>query len=434
MATARPSTMRGLVRLRLAGVAFLVVIGLLVALTIALYGKAFTPVAMVTLQADHIGNQLSPNADVKLRGLVVGEVRSVAVKGSGALITLAIAPDKLAQIPRNIEARLLPKTLFGEKFVSLVTPAVPSAQHLAAGDTIPQDRSSTALETEKVLDDLLPLLRTLKPVQVSATLNALSSALRDRGDRIGHSLVLTGDYLRQLTPQLPTVQRDFQGLADFTTSVNTAAPSLLTTLDNLSFSSRSLVQQKQQLDAFLTSTTGFASSAEAVVRENADRLVALAATSLPSLQVYARYSPEFPCLAAGLVAFQPTVERAFGGGQPGLHITLSVTRDNGGYVDGQQPQYLDDRGAVCYGLPKPVVPAPDINFRDGYKDGAPTTTAAQAQQVANSPVSYLVTGPAQRALFNAVAAPVLGVGTDQVPDLVTLLFGPMARGTEVRLS
>ena len=33
-----------------------------------------------------------------------------------------------------------------------------------------------------------------------------------------------------------------------------------------------------------------------------------------------------------------------------------------------------------------------------------------------------------------MTAPVLGVPVDAVPDLVDLLFGPMARGTKVGLS
>ena len=56
MAVARPAGVAALVRLRLSGVAFLVVIALLVALTVALYQKAFTPVVKVTLKTDRIGN------------------------------------------------------------------------------------------------------------------------------------------------------------------------------------------------------------------------------------------------------------------------------------------------------------------------------------------------------------------------------------------
>jgi len=159
MAVPRPAGLAALVRLRLSGVAFLVVLALLVGLTVALYQKAFTPVVNVTLQTDRIGNQLSPPADVKLRGLIVGEVRSVSSEGNGATVALALDPSKVGLIPKNIEARLVPKTLFGEKFVNLVMPEAPSGDHLRAGDIIPQDHSQAALETERVLDHMLPLLQ-----------------------------------------------------------------------------------------------------------------------------------------------------------------------------------------------------------------------------------------------------------------------------------
>ena len=435
MAAPKPTGTAALVRLRLSGVVFVVVIALLVALTIAFYQKAFTPVAHVTLQANRIGNQLSAPADVKLRGLIVGEVRGVSSTGNGASIDLALDPDQIGLIPRNVQAQLLPKTLFGEKFVALVIPSAPSADHLAAGDVISQDRSSTALETEKVLDDLLPLLQSLKPAELSTALNAVANSLRGRGDRLGKNFVLLDSYLRQFNPSLPTLQRDFAALADVTTNYAAAAPDLLRLLKEFSSVARNTVDQRQELATFLKTTTTFAGSFDSILRENQDRLIRLAADSLPSLRTYARYSPEFPCIAAGLKSFEPVVERSFGGLQPGLHITLEVTRDNGAYQPTDQPAFLDDRGPECYGLPKPVVPAPDINYDDGYRDGQPTTTGASARAASADPARYLVGSPAeQRAALASVVAPVLGVPARNVPDLVTMLFGPMARGTTVAVS
>jgi virulence factor Mce-like protein len=431
----RPTGLSGLVKLRLSGVAFIVVIGLLVALTIALYQKAFTPVVRVTLLADRVGNQLSAPADVKLRGLIVGEVRSVSSRGNGATVGLALDPAKVGVIPANVSAQLLPKTLFGEKFVNLVLPDAPSAQHLQAGDVIPQDRSQTAIETEKVLDDFLPLLQSLKPAELSLALNNISSALRGRGDRIGNNLVLVDQYLRRLNPQLPAIQQNFRGLADLATNYDKAVPDLLRLIDNFSAVSRTLVDQKTQLSSFLTSTTTFAGTSNQFFTANADRLITLASASLPSLQTYARYSPEFPCIARGLTAFEPRVERSFGGLQPGLHITLEATHDNGAYTPGQEPRFLDDRGPQCYGLPSPQVPAPDVNYRDGYKDGQPSTMAAATPAaIALNPAAYLAGPQAQRQLLNAVVAPVMGVPLDGVPDIAVMLFGPMARGTTVQLS
>ncbi|MFD0850664.1 virulence factor Mce family protein, partial [Actinomadura adrarensis] len=53
----------------------ILVMALLVALTVALFNKALTPVTKVEVHAQRIGLQLLPRSDVKVRGLIVGEVR-----------------------------------------------------------------------------------------------------------------------------------------------------------------------------------------------------------------------------------------------------------------------------------------------------------------------------------------------------------------------
>ncbi len=417
-----------IVKRRLSGVAFLVIVALLIGLTVALYQKKFTDVVRVSLKTDRIGNQLAAPADVKLRGVLVGEVRKVSSDGSGATITLALKPGKLVDIPDNVEAQIVPKTLFGEKYVLLVAPTGRTGSHLKAGAVIPQDRTTTALETERVIDNLMPLLQSLKPAQLSMTLNALSEALRDRGNRLGANLSNAGAYFARLNPSLPTLAQDMQGLADFANSTADATPNLLQVLDNLSASSRNLVEEQASLDSFLTSTTTFAASAQSIVTQNEQRLVALARDSLPSLQLYQRYSPEFPCFFAGLSRYNSIVEKTFGGGQPGLHITAEVVSDNGAFTPGQEPKYRDSRAPYCNGLPKPVVPQGDASFDDGYRTRTtPTSASARASR-------YLSPTSAQDAAMAAVAAPMLGVPVDQVPDLVAMLFGPVAAGTTVGVS
>jgi hypothetical protein len=43
---------------------------------------------------------------------------------------------------------------------------------------------------------------------------------------------------------------------------------------------------------------------------------------------------------------------------------------------------------------------------------------------------YAGTG-AERSLVDAIAAPAMGVPANRVPDVASLLFGPLARGTKV---
>lgn len=364
---------RALAQRRVAGIVFLVVISLLVGLTIAIYQKRFTATVDVALETDHVGNQLSVHADVKVRGLVVGEVRKISSNGERAVLDLALDPDKVSLVPRNVSARLLPKTLFGEKEVSLVLPDDPSTEHLRTGDTITQDRSRTALETEQALNDLLPLLKALEPQQLSITLNALADGLRGRGDRLGRNLAESGEYLRQLNPALPTLAQDMQGLADFTGTVADSTPDLLRTLDNFSFSSRSLVEQRTALDDFLQSTRDFATSATTLLADNERRLVDLARDSIPSLQLYANYSDYYPCMLSTLAFQEIEGERVFGGAQPGLHITIEVIEEQGGYRTGDEPKYRDTFNPHCFGLVgDPIIPFPEYrNAQDGYRDGDP---------------------------------------------------------------
>jgi phospholipid/cholesterol/gamma-HCH transport system substrate-binding protein len=75
---------------RLLGLAFVVVLLAGVGLSVLAYRKAFTPVVGVLLRADHTGLQLNEGADVKLRGVVVGEVRQITADGERAELRLAL--------------------------------------------------------------------------------------------------------------------------------------------------------------------------------------------------------------------------------------------------------------------------------------------------------------------------------------------------------
>ncbi|MCU1623285.1 MAG: mammalian cell entry protein [Frankiales bacterium] len=371
---------RALVNQRLSGVAFLLVLALLVWLSVALYNKDFTDTVNVSLKTDRVGNQLTVHADVKVRGVVVGEVRKVTSDGDHAVLKLALKPGQVGRIPRDVQAQLLPKTLFGEKEVDLVVPASASADHIRNGDTIEQDRSTTARETETALNDLLPLLRALKPQQLSITLNALATALRGRGDQLGANAVRQAAYLRTFNRSLPTLQQDMQGLADVANTYADATPTLLRTLDNLSFSSRSVVDQKAQLDTFLRSTADFAATATAITAQNEQRFVDLARLSRPVLDLYEKYSPIYACTLGSIVVQQVEVERTEGGLQGGLHITVEPIKDrNGGYVPGDEPKYKEVRDNKCFGLRgQRIRPYPNYaNPQDGYRDSAPPEDPGQ---------------------------------------------------------
>ena len=404
-------------RLRLYGVVFLAVLTLLLSLSVAVYQQAFTPAVRIRLEADSLGNQLDPRADVKLRGLQVGEVRSVHADGRKATLDIALKPEYAADIPSDVRARLLPKTLFGEKYVDLVAPARSSARPIRAGDVITQDRTRVGIELQQVMNDLLPLLRTVQPGKLNATLSAFATALEGRGDRIGDNLTRVEAYLHRLNPHLPSLTEDFARLADVAQVYGDAAPDLMEILRNTVTTSRTLVAERDRLASALTTTAGTADTAHDFLDANGDRLITLGQVSRPTLELFARYSPEYPCLFAGLVHEEQASEQAFRGGK--MHITLEVVRQQGAYQPGEEPRYADRSGPNCRDLPHPSVPAPGFHLNDGSRKGS-----------SSGPLGVSATRAEQRAVGSLVS-PVMGLPADEVPPVATLLFGPMARGTAV---
>src|SRR5207344_2784063 len=119
----------------------------------------------------------------------------------------------------------LPKTLFGEEYVSLILPAQPEGT-IHGGDVIEQDRSRGALEAQTVLGDLLPLLQAVKPAELNATLTAVATALQNRGANLGHTLVDFDKYLTTLNPHVPKLVDDLNKLGQVALEYNSAAPDI----------------------------------------------------------------------------------------------------------------------------------------------------------------------------------------------------------------
>jgi virulence factor Mce-like protein len=430
-------------RRRLQGVAFLMVVTCLVALSIAKYSGAFSSGVPVTLRVDHTGLQLDKHSDVKIRGLLVGEVTGLSSSGGAATVGLMLKPEMVPLIPDNVSARLLPKTLFGEKYVSLVLPERPSARPLSAGDVIPQDRSFAAIELDSALDHLLPLLTDVPPQELASTLGAISGALRGRGHQLGDTLVRTRQLVSGLNTALPQIQEDITRTADLADTYTRAAPDLLAALADLSVTTRTVAEQRQNLAQLWVSVTGASEDLRGFLQDNRENLIALTADSRPTLESLARYAPEYPCLLHAIAVLVPQLDRAFGVGtrQPGLHIYLEVTNNRGKYLPGvDEPRYQEDRGPRCYpvrdGTKFPEYPGGPIH--DGSTSpptgrGDPSPGVGPASTPPQAAGMGLPNSPAEQQFLAALLAPAGAAQAAGVPRWTSFLLGPLLRGTEVTL-
>lgn len=447
-----PSRLRRL----LLGLAFFLILILFVGWSITSYNKTFKKVVSIDLVTDSVGNALPSNADVKVRGLIVGEVRSASTQDGVVTAHLAIDPDKAELIPSNTTARLLPKTLFGERYVSLIVPPGDTASPITNGTVLKQDTSGNAIEVGQLLDNLLPLLEAIPPQDLASTLGALAQGLSGRGEQLGFTIDRLENIFKGLNTELPNIQQGLRGLADFSETYSDAAPQLIDALDNLSVTGNTLVEQRPAVDTLISSLTATSSSTADFLQANSSNLIAIAADSREALELLAQYSPSFGCTFA---QFAPIVARAqevvgVGDEYRGINVSASFVNPKGRYLPNQdEPRLFDDRGPRCY------TPADTAagEFFPQYPGGSANDGSYQVpsrnpgpQDVPELPVPQYSAVP--RAATTGDAAPASyegsdyerdtlaviygqagGVTPDEIPSWTTTLGAPALRGAEVTI-
>jgi phospholipid/cholesterol/gamma-HCH transport system substrate-binding protein len=425
---------------RLYGLLSLLVIVGLIVLSLAAFQQDFTPHDDVTVHIARSGQQLLPGSDVKVRGLDVGTVDSITSTGDGADLHLHLNPSMVAKIPTNVVARLVPKTLFGEKYVDLVLPAEPAATHVVNGSVIAEDHTKTALEIDQALNDLLPVLRAVQPGKLNETLNAVATALQGRGAELGTTVDQLDTYLKGINPHLPQLQHDVVALTGVARTYDEAATPLLRLLDNLTVTSNTVVDEQTQITRLLGDVTGASLATRDLLATNANNIVAVNSVNRRVVSLLARYSPEIPCFVRGDAGLVPRIHDAVPTTPPLNHAAHVVVEFVPAFPVYQNPidlpEFKDKRGPHCYGLPHPKLSLPVVHYKDGTQDDPRFAKQGQPGQLGSSSSADMGNAgtKAERSAFNSLLGPILGRSSSSVPDIADLLWGPMARGNGVRLS
>jgi phospholipid/cholesterol/gamma-HCH transport system substrate-binding protein len=420
-------------RLVLAGIAFLTVIAVLIGFSIAVYQKVFDTVTTVTIKADRAGLQLAKFGDVRINGVLVGQVREISQDGKEASIKVALQPEAASQIPANVEVQILPTTLFGQKFISFVSPDSPSDQALSDGDVIPSDRVETNVELSRILANLFPLLRSIQPADLNTTLNALATALGGRGERLGETLNNLDSYLGVIDEHLPTLRKDLILLAQVADTYDVAAPDLIGVLRNVTVTSRTVLEKEKDLDVFFGDLQGLADTSTRILADNEANIIRIGEVTEPITKLLAVYSPEYPCLLRGLDRYEPLLAKVFRGNMIRQHFEFNTPQYRE-YDERDRPVYGEvGHGPWCLGLPYPPVPIPPQPLDDGtdMDDNPPTSTipGTQPQRQQADPTSGFAGTEGEQAIVNALLADRSGRSAESYGSLGALLYGPVVRGT-----
>ncbi|MDQ3940852.1 MAG: MCE family protein [Actinomycetota bacterium] len=171
---------------------------------------------------------------MKLRGVLVGRIEKIErLEGGGCRVETLIQDGSVPQIPSNIGAQVRAKTIFGEKWVEFLMPGDPTEERIAAGDTIPQERTIDPLEVETILNTALPLLEAIDPEYLAGALEALA------GGFAGHeTAAITGiedgiEALRPLNENERLLKKGIDQLAASGDTLDQVDQDLMESLENL---------------------------------------------------------------------------------------------------------------------------------------------------------------------------------------------------------
>jgi phospholipid/cholesterol/gamma-HCH transport system substrate-binding protein len=117
---------------------------------------------------------LEEGAVVKVAGVAVGNVTGIAVDHDVAVVDFQLDPSAGLRVDAVVQVRA--RSLLGEKFLEL-QPQSRDAALLQDGDVLSAVRPAT--EIDELVNGLAPVVSTLDPEALQATMDALSGAMKE---------------------------------------------------------------------------------------------------------------------------------------------------------------------------------------------------------------------------------------------------------------
>lgn len=133
---------------------------------------------------------VTTNDNVKIAGVVVGKVTGVRVTDR-TLGEVEFSVDEDVELPADVRITIRYENLIGDRFLELDRDRSRSTEVLAAGGTVPLDRTAPALDLTVLFGGFRPLFQALRPEQVDAFADEVLQTLQGQGGTIESLLVST---------------------------------------------------------------------------------------------------------------------------------------------------------------------------------------------------------------------------------------------------
>ncbi|MFE7132180.1 MCE family protein [Streptomyces sp. NPDC057638] len=170
---------------------------------------------------------LVPGDSVRIAGVKVGQVESIEVAGRReAEVRFSVAEGRALPLSATASVKYL--NMVGQRYVDLDRGSGPVGRFLAAGDTIPRERTRPALDLTQLFNGFQPLFEGLSPKEINELATSIVQVLQGDGGTVESlirhvgSLTTTvaakdrviGEVIANLTTVLKTVNDREDGFTE----------------------------------------------------------------------------------------------------------------------------------------------------------------------------------------------------------------------------
>ena len=385
--------------------------------------------ATVTAVLPSQAGRIPVHAPVHHLGVKVGDVRESAAGETGdddepgTRIEMLIDPEHASRIPSDVVVRAVPRTLFGDIRLDLVSRGGQGSARLADGDLVQADRSEEAVLLYDVFTRASDLLVSIEPDRLQVTLTALDRALDGRGGTLGRVIEDADRAGEHLAPALEDVADASAGIAYLTEDLAAASPEILETLQEATRLSQIVLDRPDSLGRLLDAGLAVTGSGAVMADRTVDGAIRLVDDTGV---VFDRTARNPHGVIRTLYAMRPMGEAgaaAFSTGRFNITAVPSFA-DPMPYGPQDCPRYPDLAGSTCTGAQ------------------TPTTSQAPGGAAATGP-GLTVAAASERELLRELQAAAASEPGSPVPPpadpgagpdtAAWTMLGPLVRGTEVTI-
>lgn len=173
---------------------------------------------------------LFPGDDVRLSGVPVGRVSTIAVDKGHAVVTFRIEPD--IEVLETWEVGVRWRNIIGGRQLYLYPSG--NGEPLEPGERLPVEQSRAVADIGAFFSELTPLLQAIDPQEQNRVLTELNKALVGRADEVSELTADLGSFGNTVADQEAAIQRVLRNSNRFLAEYNARDEQLTGVIDDLS--------------------------------------------------------------------------------------------------------------------------------------------------------------------------------------------------------